>query len=442
MQLEQASGVSATEAVASAPRRRLFKQFSTTVIDQVVLSGANFVVGLMLLRQTSDADYGMFVLVQSAIVLLISAQMSWLSSPLAVLAPAKSADLKRLMVGSVEASQRRFLARVSCAALLVPWVGYLLHYWTPLEAWVIGFGIAAGWTALQREYLRGALLIFGRPQSMLRADLIGVGVLLAGASLAAYGPRPGVLCAVAALIVSALAGVLAGRQALAKDPGFAVGDARPFWIEMRPLAVWATIGALTYWIYNQSYNYVLASRIDLAAVTDVNAARLLLMPTIVLTVGVKTLLVPTAAAWLAESNVGRLVRRLLLFASAIAALDVVYCLLLWFFRDFLMHDLMHKTIQHRDLLLVLWAILSLIALYRDLLQTGLFALRQFKSLAAVTGVSAVVSLTTMWFGIKTWGPAAALIGQVAGETVNLMGVIALLIVAYWNERVKSRVGTG
>ena len=71
---------------------------------------------------------------------------------------------------------------------------------------------------------------------------------------------------------------------------------------MRPLAIWATIGAMTYWIYNQSYNYVLASRIDLTAVADVNAARLLLMPTIVLTVGVKTLLVPTAAAWLAESE--------------------------------------------------------------------------------------------------------------------------------------------
>lgn len=394
--------MNAPEAVARPARSGLLRQFSTTVVDQVVLSGANFLVGLLLIRQTSDMDYGLFVLVQSAITLLMSGQMAWLSSPLAVLAPGKAPALRRLMVGAVEISQRRFLRRASAAALIVPVAGYFLHVWTGLECLVIALGIAACWTALQREYLRSVLLIYGRPQSMLRADLVNVGVLLAGAMIAAYGPRPAVLWAVAALIVSALAGEATARHSLAQDPGFVAGDAAPFWKEMRPLAVWATVGAMTYWIYNQSYNYVLASRIDLTAVADVNAARLLLMPTIVLTVGVKTLLVPTAASWLAESSVGRLIRRLLLFATGIALIDVVYCVLLWIFRDLLSHDLMHKTIGNRDLLLMLWAALSLIALYRDLLQTGLFALRKFRSLAGVTAVSAAVSLTIMWFGIKDW----------------------------------------
>ena len=95
---------------------------------------------------------------------------------------------------------------------------------------------------------------------------------------------------------------------------------------------------------------------------------------------------------------------------------------------------MHKTIANRDLLLVLWAVLSLIALYRDLLQTGLFALRKFKSLAGVTAVSAVVSLSIMWLCIKSWGPAAALIGQVAGEAVNLAGVVLLLGMAHHEDR--------
>jgi O-antigen/teichoic acid export membrane protein len=413
----------------------LFRQFSTTVVDQVVLSGANFIVGLLLIRLTSDSDYGMFVLVQSAITLLISGQMAWLSSPLAVLAPVKAPAVRRLMVGAIEFSQRRFLRRASAAALGLPLLGYMLHYWTGLESLVVVFGIAACWTALQREYLRGVLLIYGRPHAMLLADLVNVAVLLTGALIAVYGPKPAVLWAVAALIASALAGETAARRSLAKDPGLATGaDPSPFWKEMRPLAVWATVGAMTYWIYNQSYNYVLASRIDLTAVADVNAARLLLMPTIVLTVGVKTLLVPTAAGWLAESSVGRLIRRLLLFATGIAFIDVVYCVFLWFFRDLLSHDLMHKTIANRDLLLLLWAALSLIALYRDLLQTGLFALRKFRSLAAVTAVSAAASLTIMWLGIKAWGPAAALIGQVAGESINLGGVIALLAMAARTER--------
>jgi hypothetical protein len=64
----------------------------------------------------------------------------------------------------------------------------------------------------------------------------------------------------------------------------------------------------------------------------------------------------------------------------------------------------------------------------------LFALRKFRSLAGVTAVSAAASLTIMWFGINTWGPAAALIGQVAGEAINLGGVVVLLGMASRNER--------
>jgi hypothetical protein len=32
----------------------------------------------------------------------------------------------------------------------------------------------------------------------------------------------------------------------------------------------------------------------------------------------------------------------------------------------------------------------------------------------------------MWFGISRWGAAAVLIGQVAGECVNLIGLALLL----------------
>jgi hypothetical protein len=61
-------------------------------------------------------------------------------------------------------------------------------------------------------------------------------------------------------------------------------------------------------------------------------------------------------------------------------------------------------------------------------------LQKFRSLAGVTAVSAVVSLTIMWFGVRTWGAPAALIGQVAGESINLIGVAGLLVVAHLAER--------
>jgi O-antigen/teichoic acid export membrane protein len=408
------------------PPGRLLHLFSTAVIDQVVLSGANFLVGFMLIRRTSDFDYGLFVLAQSAITLLICAQQAWLSGPLAVVAPRKTPDGKRLMIGAVDAAQSRFLRRLTAAALVVPLIGYLAGIWTGLVSAVIAIGILAGWTALQREYMRSVLLIYGRPQTMLGADLLYVTVLLSGAAVAAFGPTPAILWATGALAIAAWSGAFVARRQFAKAPGWVTGDAGGFLRELRSLGIWSTLGAVIYWIFSQSYNFVLASRVDLTAVADVNAVRLLLMPTIVLTVGVKGLLTPSAAAWLSESGLGKLVRRLLWFLLGIAALDLTYFAVLWIFRDWLTRDLMHRVIGDRDRLLLLWALVAAIGLGRDLMQTALFVLGKFKPLAWLTALSAVVSLTLMWFGIGWWGPAGALIGQVAGESVSLAGVLLLL----------------
>ena len=88
---------------------RLVQMFGTAVIVQVLVSGANFFVGFLLIRHTSDVDYGLFVLAQSTITLLVAAQASWLSGPIAVVAPKKPDEARRIMVGAVEVSQRRFL---------------------------------------------------------------------------------------------------------------------------------------------------------------------------------------------------------------------------------------------------------------------------------------------------------------------------------------------
>jgi O-antigen/teichoic acid export membrane protein len=349
---------------------------------------------------------------------------------LAVAAPAKSPDVRRLMIGSVEQSQRRFLRPIAALALVVPVAGYFFKVWSGLTSLVIGMGVFAGWTALLREYMRGALLIYSRPQSMLHADIYYAAVLLGGASVAAFGPKPAVVWAALALVASAWIGGHVARRSIAHDPGWISGDSAPFLREMRPIGIWSTIGAVIYWLFSQSYNYVLATRVDLTAVADVNAARLLLMPTIVLTVGVKTLLGPSAAAWLAEAGLHRLLRRLLVFLAGIAALDFIYFAVLWLSRNWVTQDLMHKFIADRDRLLLLWAVVALIGLTRDLLQTALFALRRMQALAWLTGASAVVSLSLMWYGITRFGPAGALIAQIAGESVNLLGVVVLLAMAY------------
>jgi O-antigen/teichoic acid export membrane protein len=404
----------------------LARYFGTGVIDQVLLSGASFIAGFLMIRFTSDFDYGHFVLAQSAVLLMVSAQGAWLSGPLSAMAPRKSPEAKRMMVGAIRASQSRFLSRAAIGLLLGAAAGYGFGLWDAPTATVVGATIFAAWATLQREYLRSVLLIYSKPEWMLRADLVYVAVLITGIALAAYFGHWAGVCAIVALGIATCTGATAAYRMLASDPGWVSGEAMPFWRELRPLGVWATVGAVIYWLFAQSYNYVLAERLDLTAVTNVNAARLVLMPVFVFTLGINNLLMPVAANWLAQFELASMLRRLGLLALGIATLDFVYFGLAWTFRHWLVSDVLHKSIGDRDRLLMLWAAIALIFLVREVLQAALFALRQVKSMTWLLALSAIVSLSLMWVGVRWWGAAAVLIGQIAGECVNLVGLALLL----------------
>ena len=404
---------------------RLLHFFGTGVVDQILLSGANFLVGFAMIRFTSDVDYGQFILVQSAILLLISAQNAWLA-PLCAIIPTKVPEIRRLIVGSVEASQTRLLRMLVLAGMIIVVAGYLIGAWSTVVALVSAGAVLAAWTALQREYVRNVLIIFSRPQSMLWADVIYIVVLLVAIAYAVFAAKFHSIWAVVALIVAGWAGWAGAYRSFARNPGWASGDAKPYWREMRPLAIWSATGAVTYWLLAQSYNYVLATRLDFTAVINVNAARLVMMPVIVFTLGINNLMLPVAANWLAEVGLHRLMRRLALLTVGVLALDACYFAFAWIFRDWLISDLLHKVIGDRDRLLILWACVSVIFLVREVLQAALFALKRMKSMAWMIAFSAAVSVATTWFGIAHWGAAAALFGQIAGECVNLAGLGVLL----------------
>ena len=409
------------------PRIRALQLLSAVVIDQILLSAANFFVGFLLIRKTSDSDYGAFVLVQSAVLLLVAAQSAWLSGPLAILAPKRAPDVKREMIGAVEGAQRRFLRRAVVVAICVPALGYALKIRDGFTAVVLTVGVLASWAALQREFLRRVLLIYSRANTLLGADALFAVVFVIGTVIAVLVSKQAVVWTVIAMAVAGWCGWSVAHSALAKDPGWVFpGTSGVFLREIRPLGVWATVGALIYWLFSQGYNYVLASRLDLTAVADVNVARWVIAPAIVFTVGMESLLYPKAAGWLASIGIRRLLERLGVLFVGIAVLETGYFLLVWIFRDWVSHDVLHKIIHDRDRLLILWAGIALIGLLRTVFQSALLALEPLKLMAGISGVGAAVALGLMWFGITRWGPAGALIGQMAGDVAVIIGYTILL----------------
>jgi O-antigen/teichoic acid export membrane protein len=261
---------------------------------------------------------------------------------------------------------------------------------------------------------------------LLGVDAVYAATLLAGVAAALFIGRDVVVGATCALVVAALAGGAAAHRSLANNPGWQEASTTSIWPRIRSLGFWSVLGATIYWVLGQSYSYLLASSLGLTAVADVNATRLLLMPAFVLTTGVASLLGPTAANWYAQIGIHRLFRRLLVFLLAVGLLELTYFVIVWVARDWLVVDVLHKHIHDRDRLLILWGGVAVVGLLRDVLQCALIAMGRLKSLAWLVGVSAAVALLLMWYGVAWWGASAVLIGQIAGEAINLAGIIYLL----------------
>src|ERR1700733_6674712 len=121
----------------------------------------------------------------------------------------------------------------------------------------------ACWAALQREYLRGALIMHRRPRQLLHSDVVYAACLVIGVLAARFYPSWSGIIAIGALLVAARIAEAVSYRMLGADPGWVSGDAKPLWREIRPIGLWATIGSVTYWIFAPSYNYILAGRVCL-----------------------------------------------------------------------------------------------------------------------------------------------------------------------------------
>lgn len=407
-------------------RGKVVRLFSAAIIDQVILSGTRLLVQLLLVRYTPDRDFALYVMLQSALALVISLHGGVVCGPLAILAPKREPDARREMVASVRASQNRILWLLALVLLLACGMGYVSGLMSGSLALLCALGVIASWTAVLLNFSRNALLMYSRLRVLVATDVVYVGVLLAGVLWAAFSSSMPIIWVAAALAAAAWLSSMSANRSLATVIGGVTADARPMWREMRGLGFWYVMAIVIFWLYSQSYSYVLASRLSLTAVANVNAVRLLVVPAMLISTGLQGVLTPAAATWLAEIGFDGMVRRLLTLVLLIVACSIGYLSLTWVFRDWLTVHVLHKHLPDRDYLLLLWVVLAVINVVRDVLGPAINALGKLQWVAWQSGACAVIALLTMWFGIPVWGARAVLIALIAAETLNLGGILYLI----------------
>jgi O-antigen/teichoic acid export membrane protein len=393
---------------------------------QALLSAANFAVGLLLVRRTTDEQYAYYVLATNAVLLFMQLQTS-------LLQPYAVSSLTRLptngardVVGGLIRVHTRWVPVLCGGAIAIVGGLWLFGRFAGSSTMLLMAFFAAVATAMGRELYRTILFAYRRGTDVLGADALYVTVLVAGAFVATWSAEP----AAVALLFVAIAALTARRRLRGR-----LHRAEPWNIHGAPDTVrrladnglWAVGGSAIHWALTMGYGYLTAAFLGVKDVAALAATRLTLMPLFVLSGGIGMLMLPITSSWVHRLGAGAAARRLGLMVTALLSAAVCYMAATWVVRDWIFGTLMKKQFEHRDELLLLWSILFLIAIARDHLATLAGARDRWRAMTLLIGAGAILSVVTSVFAIRLMGSPGAVVAIIAGESVSLIGTVLIVV---------------
>ena len=417
----------------TAQKRSLFvRMFSGAVADQALLSAANLLVGIILIRHTSDLQYGYYILVTNAFLLLTSLQNAFLAPAVVTRFTRLEADQHPRLIGGLYHEQRGLLLKSMGLGLLATLALWSTGWFDSMTGPVLVAAMVTGAIVMHREFFRIVMLAYRQPGEVLRSDVPYVLLLLIAAWIATQTSLPATTAVIGIGIANLCSGLLLAHALQKQRPWKPASDTRVL-RDIAPLGLWSLAGAAIYWSFSQGYSYLVAGALDVTAVAAIAATRLLMMPINLLSTGIRSLMLPLTAGWLHREGLPFALRRLLLFAVGIGAAALCYFGIMWLARDWIFDSVLHKHFDDRDHLLLMWSAIFFVMTVRDQIMMLLIARERFRDLTSLTFICALVSISVSWWAMLQFGLLGALAGMLIGELVNISGV-CLLVRREWRSQ--------
>ena len=405
----------------------------SAVIVQALLSAGSLGVGLILIRNTTNAQYGSYVLVLNALLLVTALQNNYIMAPMVHRMTRLDALGRADLIGGLLRDQRHLVPLVGAAAVAVALALCLSGALSVFTTVLVMAAIAAAIATLYREFFRMVLLAYRQPVEVMQVDLLYVVILVCGAFLATLTPAPAVITVLILCAAAATAGRLLSKLLWRHEP-WNIEGTRGILRQMIPVGAWTVAGAAIHWSFSQGYNYLIVGTLDVNAVAAAAATRILMMPVNMLSTGIGSLMLPTASGWLLKHGARTVFTRLSLLAAALAGLALCYLTVVWLCRDWIFASLLHKQFEQRDLLLTLWSVIFVLMIFRDQLLYLPLVRTRYRPLTALTFCSAVLSLTVSYVCMVRIGVAGALVGVLSGEILSVAGLVVFGFVEIHRDR--------
>ncbi len=309
-------------ASASAGRRPSLGQWNWALLDQALVSGSNFLVGLLLVRYLGMEQYGRYVLAWMLVQFALSVQSALVVAPMLSLAPTLESERRKAYYDATLVLQAGLLV-VLAAGLGVAWL--LPAAWLP--AWLDGETLpvlgACLLLVLAQDYLRRALFSRHAARRAFVLDMLAYGLqlpLLLWVLQGEASPTRALLVIALAMLLALLPG---GYWVRPRWPAADVlGEtARRHWRSSR----WLLGSALLQWLSANYFLLVAGVLLGPVMVGAIRAAQNLLGLTHILFQGLENVVPGQASARLAQDGpealvgyIGRTALVLLLVTGAVA----------------------------------------------------------------------------------------------------------------------------
>ncbi|MCU6435014.1 hypothetical protein LPB67_14650 [Undibacterium sp. Jales W-56] len=410
--------------------RKFLSSSILSVIDQGMLSALNFAIGMLLIRLVTKEEYGLYGQLYAGGLLAGLVVDSWIAGPLTTVASAVQDATRKALL-------RHYWIRQIWSTLLMGGLAFAIVALVPLAtrnshignwlalafgAYVIGNGL--------REYGRTVGFIQSDIVAVLRQDVLYVVLVvisLAGLFSGDYLGLETIFLSLAAASILCAA-LSAGRlKARTHTPASQQHDAQD---EMQKAIAghqdtisghgrWAILGVLVGWLSNYSYVYLSGAWLGVAAIADLNASRLLLMPIPLAVAAWSRIARPEASRLMADRNWTGL-RKLTLFS--IAGIELVVCayvVVLLLLLPWLEAHVIGSKYSGLDPLVMLWGGYFAINAARWVGTSWLSSGGAFRSLFFLGSVTLAMVLAITSWAIPHWGAAGAIIALMAVELFEL-----------------------
>jgi O-antigen/teichoic acid export membrane protein len=400
------------------------RTLSSAVIVQALLSAGSLGVGLILVRNAPDAQYGYYVLVLNALILVTALQNQFIQAPMVHRMTRLDAPGRADLIGGLFREQRLLVPILGAAAAAITLALWTAGTLTGRMALLVLAATAAAVATLYREFFRMVLFAYRQPVQVMRVDLLYVIILVFGAFLAIQTSAPATAAVLILCLAAAGGGILLSRS-LWQYERWNIRGAHGILLQILPAGAWTVTGAAIHWMFSQGYNYLIVGTLDIKAVAAAAATRMLMMPVNMLSTGIGTLMLPTASAWLLKHGPLTVFKRLALLSFGLAGIALCYLGVVWVFRDWIFTVILHKEFAQRDLLIALWSVIFILMIFRDQFLFLLLARTRYRPLTSLTFCSAVLSLAVSYACLVRIGVVGALVGVMTGEIVSVVGLVVM-----------------